>query len=223
MSDESLKLIKEALTQIALRDEAAITKGLESVEELPEEFYQELDEKVKKKIKGYEKHVSLKKAITAAIVAAVILASFSLSALAFGEEIKGFIIEFFDGFARLTASDGDLNHVDARNISIGYIPEGFSQTKNTGSDSGGLRVWSSENKSITLIYSQDSGTSFVDTEHFHYTTVEINGFTVFRAEYNGQLHSLWTDGKLVYSLSGIGLEWEEMAKIIEGISLDEVE
>ena len=220
---KNLDLIKKALNEVLLEEEEETTKQLSDAESPSDDFYHRLDEAFNKIMNERKRTLSLKKALTAAIIAAVILVSFSLTAFAFGEEIKGFIVEFFDGFARLKASDGDLNHVDATNLRIGYIPEGFSQIKNASSTSGGARKWEMEDKSITLIYSQDSGTSFVDTEHFHYTTVEINGFTVFRAEYNGQLHSLWTDGKIVYSLSGIGLEWEEMVKIIEGISLDEVE
>ena len=216
------ELIKRSLTVMLFADDEEISKQIAKIDEPTTDIRQRMDEKFREILRK-EKTVSFKKTITAALIAAIILASFSITAFAFGEEIKGFIVEFFDGFARLKASDGDLNHVDATNLRIGYIPEGFSQIKNASSTSGGARKWEMEDKSITLIYSQDSGTSFVDTEHFHYTTVEINGFTVFRAENNGQLHSLWTDGKLVYSLSGIGLEWEEMVKIIESISLDEVE
>ena len=220
---KNLDLIKKALNEVLLEEEAEITKQLSAAESPSDEFYSRLDKIYNEIAEDRKRNISFKKAITAAIIAAVILASFSLSALAFGEEIKGFIIEFFDGFARLTPSDDERDFVDARNISIGYIPEGFSQTQSTGSDSSGLRVWSSENKSITLIYNQYVGAKFLDTENSDYTTLKLDDLTIYRTEKHGHTHVLWTDGRLVYSLTCTGVEWEEMVKIIEGITLTESE
>ena len=141
---KNLDLIKKALNEVLLEEEEETTKQLSDAESPSDDFYHRLDEAFNKIMNERKRTLSLKKALTAALIAAIILASFSITVFAFGEEIKGFIVEFFDGFARLKASDGDLNHVDATNLRIGYIPEGFSQIKNDGSSSGGLQKWEME-------------------------------------------------------------------------------
>ena len=216
------ELIKRSLTVMLFADDEEISKQIAKIDEPTTDIRQRMDEKFREILRK-EKTVSFKKAITAAIIAAVILVSFSLTAFAFGEEIKGFIIEFFDGFARLTPSDDERDFVDARNISIGYIPDGFSQIRSTGGDSSGLREWSGESGLITITYIQFDGTFFTDTDDTNFTEMEYDGLTLYRTERYGQTTVRWTDGKLVYSLACTGVEWEEMVKIIEGITLTESE
>ena len=222
MSDESLKLIKEALTQIALRDEAAITKGLESVEELPEEFYQELDEKVKKKIKGYEKHVSLKKAITILVAATLLISIFSVTAFA-GEKIKDFFVEVFDTHSRLTLDENESPSGDYT-IDISYVPDNFIITREKKDFNSGLREWEYDNAVITITYNVvNKGALNIDSENSSYTAITFENFVVHRTEKYGQIHANWTDGTIIYTLSCTGVEWEEMVKIIEGIEYREIE
>ena len=222
MSDESLKLIKEALTQIALRDEAAITNELENAPEPSEEFSKEVKEKIDKKIKEYEKHVSLKKAITILIAAALLISVFSITAFA-GERIKDFFVEIFDDHSNLTVDESGKPSGDYT-VEVAYIPDNFVVTMEWKDSISGDREWKCNDAIINLTHIVVSkGTLNIDTENSNYTTIPFENFVVHRTEKYGQINARWTDGKLVYSLACVGVEWEEMVKIIEGIEYREIE
>ena len=222
MNERENELIKNALIAISLKDEAAITKGLESVEELPEEFYQELDENVNKKIKEYEKHVSLKKTIAILVAATLLISIFSVTAFA-GEKIKDFFVEIFDTHSRLTVDENEKPSSDYT-IDITYIPDNFVITKEKKDFALCLYEWKNEDAIITLAYNIATNSSLnIDTENSNYTTITFEKFAVHRTEKYGQIDAIWTDGKMIYSLSGYGVKWEEMVKIIEGITLTESE
>ena len=139
MKIENIELIKEALDRILIRDEAAITQRMESVEELPEEFYKELDEKVKKKIRENEKHVSLKKTIAILVAATLLISIFSVTAFA-GEKIKDFFVEIFDTHSRLTVDENEKPSGDYT-IDITYVPDNFVVTMEWKDSISGNREW----------------------------------------------------------------------------------
>jgi hypothetical protein len=216
------ELLKSALVTMALRDEAVISKQLENAESPSEEFYLKLDEKVKKMIHEHEKHISFKKTITILIAAALLISIFSITAFA-GESIKDFFVEVFDTFSILTVNerkDPIINYtVDAT-----YIPNNFILTREKKDITSGLYEWKLDETLIYLSYSSTTnGSLFFDSENSDYTTIILEDFVVHRAEKYNQINAVWTDGKFVYFLSCYGLGWEEMVKIIEGITLTESE
>ena len=223
MNSKEKELIKNALIAISLRDEAAITKRLENEPTPTEEFYKELDEKVKKKIRENEKHVSLKKTITILIAAALLISVFSITAFA-GERIKDFWVEIFDTFSKLNPDKNEKIPLTSCNVDISYIPDNFTKVKEKVDNISGIYEWQSNDNIILLCFeSPTSGTFILDTENSNYITIPFENFVVHRTEKHGQINATWTDGKLVYSLACTGVEWEEMVKIIEGITLTESE
>lgn len=222
MNINEKELIKSALATMALRDVAVISKRLENAESLSEEFYLKLDEKVEKMIHEHEKNISFKKAITILVAAALLVSVFSITVFA-GESIKDFFVEVFDKFSIFTVDKREepiINYtVDAT-----YIPNNFILTREKKDITTGLYEWKLDEALIYLSYnSATNGSLFFDSENSDYTTIIFEDFVVHRAEKYGQINAVWTDGKLVYSLSCYGLEWEEMVKIIEGITLEETE
>lgn len=100
MNKQDKQIIKEALTLYMLKEEAQISKQVETVELPSDEFYERLKAAVTEKVARREKRMTLKKAISAALVAALLIAMMALSVAGAGR-LRGFIIEFFDGFAKL--------------------------------------------------------------------------------------------------------------------------
>ena len=224
MNSKEKELIKNALIAISLRDEAAITKRLENEPTPPEEFYKELDEKVKKKIRENEKHVSLKKTITILIAAALLISIFSITAFA-GEKIKDFFVEVFDTHITLSSKNEDIpSDIHMQNIYISYIPEKFIEVTNIVSSSSLNCVWKKDDSEIFIwCRPLSNGSLNVDNENSNYTTIQIKELTIHRTEISEQISCAWTDGKVTYLLTCTGVEWEEMVKIIEGITLTESE
>ena len=79
-----------------------------------------------------------------------------------------------------------------------------------------------EDKVITLLYNTALNNSgFLDTDDSNATEIIVGDKAVWRTDRFGQISVAWTDGKMIYSLACTGLEWEEIVKIIEGISYKE--
>ena len=214
-------LITQALTAALLTETEEMERQIASEESPSDEFFAELDEKFQKIQDEVKKQTTFKKAIVAAIAATLAFTLLACASVAYKEEIKGFFVEFFDGFAKLSPED-DLSEnkdVAITDVSIGYIPEGFEESRVNVNYRSAYYEWALDDKCITLLYNvHANGSGLLDTDDSSATEIIIGDKSVWRTERFGQISATWTDGKIIYSLGCTGIEWEEIVKIIEGIS-----
>ena len=220
MNKPDKQIIKEALTLYMLKEEAQISKQVETVELPSDEFYERLKAAVAEKVARREKRMTVKKAISAALVAALLIAMMALSVAGAGR-LRGFMIEFFDGFAKLYTGAKDEKNMDARDLVIGYIPEGFEcESADNSFDFYVLYNYKREKETLTIYCTTHVEASFgMDTEDSNFTEVVIGDYKVVRIEKNNAIVASWTDGKFIYQIyctSSVG--WDEMVKVIEGIT-----
>lgn len=214
-------VITQAFTIVLLTETEEIDRQIASEESPSDEFFAKLDERFNKIKDGVKKQTSFKKIIVAVIAATLAFALLACASVAYKEEIKGFFGEFFDGFAKLTPED-DLSEnkdVAITDVSIGYIPEGFEESRVNVNYRSAYYEWALDDKCIALLYNvHANGSGLLDTDDSNATEIIVGDKAVWRIERFGQISTTWTDGKIVYSLACTGLEWEEIVKIIEGIS-----
>ena len=224
MKKNDIAIIKAALDRSLMREDAAIVQSIDSLESPSDEFFARLDKAAEDIIEKRKKTISFKKIISAIAIAALLVSITAFSVAASREKIKGFFVEFFDGFAKLTPEDdvSANNDVNIANVSIGYIPEGFVDSRSTVGYFSATYEWTFEDKVITLSYNESiNNSNLLDTDDSSATEVIVGEKAVWRTERFGQVSATWTDGKVVYILATTGVEWEEMVKIIEGISYKE--
>ena len=223
MKKNDIAIIKAALDRSLMREDAAIVQSIDSLESPSDEFFARLDKAAEDIIEKRKKTISFKKIISAIAIAALLVSITAFSVAASREKIKGFFVEFFDGFAKLTPDDVDAdNDVNIANVSIEYIPEGFIDSRVNIANRSAYYEWSLGDKLITLSFvTYSNGSAFLNTDDSSATEVIVGDKAVWRTERFEQVSVTWTDGKVVYTLATTGLEWEEMVKIIEGISYKE--
>ena len=218
-----ITLIKEALCRYSLLEAEATHRALQSADPPSPEFFTELDRRVAeiKKVKGGA--LTFKKAITALIAATLIIAVLAVTAYAISEKINigGFFVEWFGDHLEATVEEPADNRVSWDKLNISYIPDGYINTNYT-IDSYNLQMiceWETDSESIYLNCTASSGVKdFVNTEDNGFSIIETGDKTVFHASYPGSIYAMWTDGDIIYRLMCTNTTWDEMVKIIEGIS-----
>lgn len=225
MSKQYKEKIKEALTLLLLREDEENLRQLELLPSPSDEFYKKLDKAASDIACQRDNTLSLKKMITVIVAATLIVGLMAFSVFAAREEIKGFIIEIFDGFARLTV-DNKEDDTDARKVTIGYIPDGFESVyKNNVNADYVTYDFKRENESLSIYCTANvKGTGFLDTEDNEATEVVAADKKVVRTEKNNTLAALWTDGDFIYHITcTASVGWEEVVRIIESITYSETE
>lgn len=215
-------LIKEVLSRYNCIEAEAMHRELQNVVPPSDKFFAELDRRVAdiKEVKGGA--LTLKKALTALIVATLIISILAVSVYAVGERLNigGFFVEWFKGHLKLSPSNEIDDSISAENVEIYYLPEGYSVLINDISKQDGFYQWKLNDSSILLnfISAETNADCFFSTENNGYTVITIGERVVHRTEYPTQINAMWSDGKMLYYLSCTNLSWDEMVKIIEGIS-----
>ena len=221
MKNDDKDIIIAALDRSLMREDEELDKHLNTLESPSNEFFSRLDKAAADIANTRRRTISFKKIISAIAVAALLVSITAFSVAASRGKLKGFFVEFFDGFAKLTPED-DLNEnkdVAITDVSMGYIPEGFEESGVNVNYRSAYYEWALDDKCIALLYNvHANGSAFLNTDDSSATEVIIGDKSVWRTERFGQISTTWTDGKIVYSLACTGLEWEEIVKIIEGIS-----
>ena len=222
MTAENLKLIKDALYIIAREENEAIERAIASSPKPPESLYQRCDEMVDELLKKQKRCLPIKKAITILIASAILISVFAITAYALRDKIGGFFVDFFEKYAKLSTDEIDNTPISLSDISITYIPQGFIKNREKILASSALYEWSKNDYLISIHAAHIKNTSHsIDIEDSNYITVTVGDLTVFRTDKYGQIGVTWTDGKIIYTLTATGVEWDEMVKIIEGIKVEE--
>lgn len=217
-----ITLIKESLCRYSLLEAEATHRALQSLDPPSPEFFTELDRRVAeiKKVEGGT--LTFKKAITALIAATLIIAVLAVTAYAISEKINigGFFVEWFEDHLKLSTADELDESISAENVVIGYLPHDFTVLINDISKQEGFCKWEHGDSNILLEFfiADANDDYFLSNENNHCMVLTIGEKVVYRTEYPTQVSVLWSDEKMVYYLSCVNLEWDEMVKIIEGIS-----
>lgn len=212
-------LLKEALHIFAAEENKAIEKMLESAPKPQESLYNYCNETAQKIANEQTHPLPFKKAIALLIAAVLIVSMLGVAAYALRDQIGGFFVDFFEKYILFTTDEADPPSYSPSDVSIEYIPEGFNETRRKMTLSTGSIDWEHDSDIISLFYGLASNMSLAtDNENTNLTIMEIGDMTVFLTEKYGQTTVRWTDETLVYILSTTGLEWDEIEKIVKGIS-----
>ncbi len=166
-------------------------------------------------MRGDRLHKYTKKATVIILVAAVILALIITGfAASFGRE---FIVNVFRDHSVYSVTDKKGSKTRASELIVGYIPEGFSLTKEDDGKIGKVKQYEKDSYYIYIEKGILTGTYSYHTDT-NGETVEVNGTEyVFRNdEEYGILGYIWNNGEYVFEIEG-NLSKEEILKIAESI------
>ena len=221
-----MKLLEMALSHYADCEMNAIEQAISKIKEPSEELRTRLRIKVHSTTIGTDKkHIPFKKAIAILIAAALLLASLSVVVYAAADKLKigGFLIEWFDDHLNLKPDvDTDLNKTASIDkVQISYIPDEFILTEHRIFNDRESYEWKKDTCTIYVSLSLFSHTNTSLDRDGNFSIVHVGDYDVYRNIYPTTISAVWTDESITYALSCAGVEWEEMVKIIEGISYKE--
>ena len=224
MNNTELIIIKEALSRFSRFENEEIYKSVQQIEPMPQPLRDKLDDSIAELYAENNRAFTLKKTIAILIAATLLIACLSVGAYAISEKINigGFLVEWFEGHLKLTSQGAEDVKSTVENVQISYIPENYTNTISDITRKYGVYKWENGNDYIQLDISVAYGEEyFINTEGNNYTVVNIGDYVVQKTEYASETNSFWTDGKITYYIRCTNLPWEEMVKIIEGISYEE--
>ena len=217
-----IDIIKRALDIYSRYETEAIEKSIENLPTLSLSFYTRLDERAEEIKRSNKKSISFKKAITILVAATMIIALLAVSVYAVSERLNigGFFVEWFEGYSKMSPSNQLDDSISAENVVIDYLPEDCTVLTYDIRKEDGFCRWLLNDGSITLHFSpvDENDHYHLNTENNECTVITIGEKVVYRTKYPTQVNALWSDEKMVYYLSCVNLSWDEMVKIIEGIS-----
>ena len=219
MNAKQLEILKAALHIFAVEEIAAIEQSIEHTNP-PETLYKRCDQRAQELTATPTHGFPTKKAIAFLIAAALILSMLTLVAYAVRNSIAGFFVDFFEKFVELTPDDvGESKSLDLNKIEIEYIPSDYIKTREKVLTGTALHEWKKGEDIITFsAIKYTTGSFAIDNENSNYTVTTIDDIVVHYTEKHGEIGVSWTDKVLIYSLSTTGLEWDEIEKIVKGIS-----
>lgn len=218
MKNQSMTLMKKALIQALINEDRAMSQALLEAKAPSDEFYLKLDEKAQEIKSKQNSHFSFKKAVIIIIAAALIISVMSISVSAVRGKIKGFIVEVFDDFIRLKTDDSDEKY-DPKCVSVTYIPNDFTASFDRQYFSSRHMHWEKDSFVIDIhITSRDVKNVLLDNSNSGATQITIGDMTAFRTEKFDQICIVWTDEKLIYTMTySADIDWEDITKFIDGI------
>ena len=218
---KDIQIIKEALTLYAERERKAISDAIDNMPPLSDEFYKRLDQRIFDSRDRLSKMRTLKK--RGVILIAAILTAFLCVACAVVEktEIGEYFVEWFEDHLRFVSDEKLDETVFAKNVNISYIPENYENTLSDINNQWGTFEWKKGEDYIHMDIFPRSGSLILNTENNNYTVLNVGDYVVHRTEYPGEINAFWDGDKLSYYIKCTNLPWEEMVKIIEGITYEE--
>ena len=159
-----------------------------------------------------------RKVVAILIAAALLLTS---CAVICRDEIRGFIEEVTEHFAKLSHSD-DATGGDAIEevYEFTYVPEGYVLEESNANPLLTQSVFcNSDNKLFLEQRVLDSTLFFVDTENYE-TILIVKTYDIYYKTFDGRHYYLWNDGKYAIKItSDTVLPVEELTSIINGINV----
>ena len=223
MNGNQLTKIKKALLYTELIE-------IKSLEALPDvdivhskEYNVRVEEIISGDLKARHKIVRTPRQIAALIIVAMLLASLAVTAVAFRKELKGFFVEIFESFTKLTsAPTEDAPKVIEKRYTIPTIPDGFVLIDEGDNEIIAQTLWLRDNDMLCLEQSVIGATIGMDTENGEYEKIEVNGFEGHKTYKDGIYTLTWIDAEYAFCIvCSDTVPFEDILEMAENLSVKE--
>lgn len=233
MPDEKIRLSTDALiAMIVTEAEERELSELPDIEAMNEEFHpsERFQRKMAALLRKAERRSTYKKAkatakrvFLAMAVSVSVLFCCLLPAKAVREAVVTTLIEWHDKFVSVIfSSEGSTAQGSLPNISLGYIPEGFTEEVSTNDGERYYAYFSGPDNAsyfVNVIPIEKSQAFYSDNEHTTYYSLEFDSQqALWGVHDDGTNMLIWNSRELSFVVSG-RLDLSEIMKIAENISL----
>ena len=221
MTDNQIKLLKEALLEEDLR-EMAIIDALPDEEFVFSEKYKKEMQKLLIKHKKYTRNANrfIPKRLVGVLAAILITLTLMMSISAIREPVIKFIVNVYENFISIFVEDEgakppqEIEHICLPTDGIqGYsIQSSYNQGKISST------VWINENNEVIFLEQsilENNYQAFLDNESTYYKTTIVDIYEIFYIEKNSSFGVVWSNGEYMFKmLFPNTIEFEEIEDII---------
>lgn len=151
------------------------------------------------------------------LVCTVIAATPIMSVEAWRVKFMNFVFDSSAPGTEITFGDEKNNYVSVGNVTLHYVPEGFTESYASTEIGVDIKL-ESENRYIYFSMHDNSGQSIFDTENTTMEHVNVNGFNAVVFEKEKRTILIWNDDYYIYSIAG-NIEKAEIIKIAENTEI----
>ncbi len=222
MTKEQLAIAKEALYQY----EMIRIKKLEALPETEFQLSQEYEKK-KEELREQIKNNTLKPTLLTGkqklciIAAATLILALIVTACTFGNQIKGFFVNFFDSFSTVQPSQDATPSLKV--YSLKFIPENYVETSKAAFN-GITQIEYSKNENIICFkyYPASYFYSFVDTQQTTFEIADLDGTEIYYNLKNNVYTIYWVNDDATFYIScDTSIEWSDIEKMILSVKCEE--
>lgn len=156
----------------------------------------------------------------AILVAVVLILALTITACAFGEQIKEFLFEIYETFTRAEV-EGDPNTTEFEQYTPSYIPNDYTIVDNEIVGGSSRIIWYNGDHYIYLDQDQQSSNKLIlDTENSPYTQTIMGEHQIYYINENNTYIFIWIENGYQFSLyCHSSLTWDNIESLICSISL----
>ena len=229
MTDNQIKILKEALLEEDLK-EMAIIDALPDEEVVFSEKYKLEMQKLLNKHKKYTHTANrfIPKRLVGVLVAILITLTLMMSISAIRRPVVKFIVNVYESFISIFVEE-DENTKPPETIENIYLPsyeiEGFYIQSTKNYDIIAITNWTNNDNAIVILEQsilEDYYQAFIDNESMDYTTINLNACEMFYIEKNNNYCFIWSNGEYMFKMKfPCTFELSEIEKIIESMEVVE--
>lgn len=229
MTNNQIKLLKEALLEEDLR-EMAIIDSLPDEEFIFSEKYKKEMQKLLNKHKKYTPTANrfIPKRLVGVLVAILITLTLMMSISAVREPIVKFIVNVYESFISVFVEEDEYTK-PPETIEEIYLPsceiEGFHIQSTKNYDIIAITNWTNDDNAIVILEQsilEDYYQAFIDNESMDYTMINLNACEMYYIEKNNDYCFIWSNREYMFKMKfPYTFELSEIEKIIESMEVVE--
>ncbi len=215
MTKEQISIAKEALYQYELIRIKHI-EALSDPDFSPSEEYSNKKEEIRAKIKNntLKSRVLSTKQKIAVIIAATLIMTIIATACAFGKQIRGFFVNFFDSFSTIQPTGN--NKYFCENYELTWVPEDYIETNKTTTKKL-IKIEYSNNTDIIDFICQPKSYFYaiLDTQLAEYEKFTLEDKEIYFSEKYGLYTFYWVENDATLYLScNTSIQWLDIERMI---------
>lgn len=229
MTDNQIKLLKEALLEEDLK-EMAIIDSLPDEEFVFSEKYKKEMQKLLNKHKKYTHTANrfIPKRLVGVLVAILITLTLMMSISAIREPVVKFIVNVYENFINIFVEE-DEGVKTPETIEKIYLPSyeirGFHIQSTQNYETLVITNWTNDDKEFVLLEQtilEDNYQAFLDKESMGYMMINIGSYEIYYTEKNNNYCFVWSNGEYMFKMKFPNtIELYEIKKIIESMEVVE--
>ncbi len=222
MNKEELAIAKEALYQYELERIKHI-EALPKVDFIPSEEYERKKEELRAQIRNntIKSRVLTNKQKLTLVIAAALISALIATACVFGNQIKGFFVDFFDSFVATHPSENPIMYCKEHKLT--WTPEDYIEISKATFNGSTKTVYSNEVKTIDFIYYPVTYFySIIDTQRAEFEIFHLGDKEIYYKDKNTMYAFYWVNDDATFYLScDTGIEWSDIEKMISSVRSDD--